>query len=121
MKVLIADDSVVVQQRLVKLISSIEGVEIVGQASTGAETISLVRSQKPDIVILDIQMPDGTGIDVLAKFKNDKNKPKFIVLSNYSTEAFREKCLVEGANRFFDKSTEFEKVINVLKHISKNS
>ena len=115
MKVLIADDSVVVQQRLVKLISSIECVEIVGQTSTGAETISLIRSKKPDIVILDIQMPDGTGIDVLAQFNKKKNKPIFVVLTNYAKQAYKDKCFVEGADYFFDKSTEFEKVVDVLK------
>ena len=65
-KVFIADDSLIVREHLVTMLDELTGVEIVGQAETGAEAISSIKNLQPDVVILDIRMPDGNGIDVAA-------------------------------------------------------
>ena len=65
MRVLIADDSEVIVQRLMALLAHVRGVEIVDQVGTVEETREAVRRLRPDAVILDMQMPGGSGIDVL--------------------------------------------------------
>jgi DNA-binding NarL/FixJ family response regulator len=117
MKVFIADDSAVVRERLTEMLSELPEIEIIGQAEDGLEAINLIEKLNPDVVILDIRMPRGNGIDVLQNIK--KNNPSLIVimLTNYPYPQYRKKCMKAGADYFFDKSTEFEKVTEMLKKL----
>ena len=69
MKVLVADDSTLVRERLVALISELEDVELVSQASNAGEALMMVRHSRPDVVILDIRMPGVNGLQVLEAIK----------------------------------------------------
>jgi len=117
MKVFIADDSAVVRERLIEMLSEFPEIEIIGQAQSVPESIESIRALHPDVVILDIRMPGGSGIDVLQNIK--KNNPALIVimLTNYPYPQYRKKCMEAGADYFFDKATEFEKVTEVLKKL----
>jgi len=117
MKVFIADDSAILCERLVEMLSDIPGIEIIGHARDVLESITSIRKLNPDIVILDIRMPGGSGIDVLQDIKKDKQAPMVIILTNYPYPQYRKKCLGLGADYFFDKSTEFEKVTELFKHL----
>jgi DNA-binding NarL/FixJ family response regulator len=108
--VFIADDSRIVRERLVTMLDELAEVEIVGQAENVAEAISAIRIVKPDVVILDIRMPGGSGIDVLQEIKQDEVAPMIIMLTNYPYPAYRQKCLQAGADFFLDKSTEFDQI-----------
>ena len=112
--IFIADDSQIVQERLVTLLDELIGVEIVGQAESGANTIKAIRNLHPDAVILDIRMPDGSGLDVLAAIKQDEVTPFIIILTNYPYPGYREKCLRAGADYFLDKSTEFDQIPAII-------
>ena len=114
MKLFIADDSTLVRECLVALISEIEGVELVGQAGDTREAIQGIQHSKPDIVILDVRMPGGNGIQVLEAIKKKKAAPVVIMLTAFPYPQYRKKCLEAGAEYFFDKSTEFERVAEVL-------
>ena len=113
MKVFIVDDSAILRERLMSLLSELKGIEIVGQAQAPREAINSIRKLSPDAVILDIRMPGGNGINVLQNIKKDKPSPIVIVFTNYPQ--YRKKCMDAGANFFFDKSTEFAKLIEVFK------
>ena len=113
-KVFIADDSRIVQEHLVTILDELAEVEIVGQAETVAEAISAIGELRPDVVILDIRMPDGSGIDVLQTIKQDDPAPAVIVLTNYPYPAYRQKCLQAGADFFLDKSTEFDQIPDLI-------
>ncbi len=117
MRVLIADDSEVVIQRLVVALTAVSGIEIVGQAGTVAEASQAVRNLRPDVMILDISMPGGSGMDVLESMKRDRVTPIVIVLTNYGYSQYRRRCLRLGARFFLDKSSEFEKVGEVLQRL----
>jgi DNA-binding NarL/FixJ family response regulator len=69
-------------------------------------------------VVLDISMPGGSGMYVLETVKKDRPVPVVIMLTNFAHDQYRQKCLQLGADYFFDKSTEFERVIEVLRGIS---
>lgn len=115
MKVLIADDSEVFVQRLVRALGEITGIEIVARARTGAEALQALRELCPEVVILDIRMPKGTGIDVLKGMQREKLMPITIVLTNFAFSQYRKKCLQLGARFFFDKSADFTQVSEVLR------
>jgi DNA-binding NarL/FixJ family response regulator len=114
MRVLIADDSEFIVQRLTALLAHVRGVEIVDHVGTVGETSEAVRRLRPDAVILDMQMPGGSGIDVLEGMKKDRLTSTVIVLTNHPYAAYRKKCFQVGAKFFLDKSSEFEKVAEVL-------
>jgi DNA-binding NarL/FixJ family response regulator len=117
MTVLIADDSDALVRRLVGMLADVDGLEVIGRAGTVPEVSRAVRTLKPDVVILDLQMPGGSGIDVLEGLKQDGATPVVpvvIVLTNHAGPQYRKKCLQSGARFFMDKSTEFEQIGAVL-------
>jgi DNA-binding NarL/FixJ family response regulator len=114
-QVAIADDSVVIRERLLQKLSQIEGIQMAWQAQNAAEAIAAFHQHRPEVVILDIHMPDASGMAVLAHIKKASPRTTVIMLTNYPLPPFRKCCLQAGADYFFDKSTEFEKVIDVLK------
>jgi len=114
MKVLIADDSCEVRERIKMLLSEVEKVEMIGEAENVQQAIEHIRQQGPDVVILDIKMPGGNGIDVLKEIEKNDQAPVVIMLTNYPYPQYKKKCMDAGADFFFDKSREFEKVIEVL-------
>jgi DNA-binding NarL/FixJ family response regulator len=117
LKVFIADDSLIVREHLVTMLGELAGIEIVGQAKNVAEAISAIRRLQPDVVILDIRMPGGSGIDVLQNIKQDSVGPMVIILTNYPYPGYRQKCLQAGADFFLDKSTEFDQIPNLLERL----
>jgi DNA-binding NarL/FixJ family response regulator len=116
--VFIVDDSPVVRDRLAALIAELPNVEVVGQADIAFEAIYSIRRLRPAVVVLDISMPGGSGMYVLETVKKDRPVPVVIMLTNFAHEQYRQKCLQLGADYFFDKSTEFERVTEVLRQIS---
>lgn len=117
MKVLIVDDSALVRERLEDMLSEVQKVETISQAKDPIEAIESLHELKPDIVILDIEMPGGSGIGLLQEMKKGNKPPLVIVLTNQSYSQYRRRCLDAGADFFFDKSTEFDKVADVLNQL----
>jgi DNA-binding NarL/FixJ family response regulator len=115
MRLLIADDSELIVDRLIASLESIKGVEIVETAGTVERASEAVRALRPDVVILDMQMPGGSGLDVLESMKRDQVRSVVIVLTNFAYPQYKRKCFASGANFFLDKSTEFDKVGDVLR------
>jgi DNA-binding NarL/FixJ family response regulator len=115
--VFIVDDSPVVRDRLALLLSELPNVEVVGQADIAFEAIDSIRKLRPSVVVLDISMPGGSGLHVLETIKQDRPEVMAILLTNFAHDQYRQKCLQLGADYFFDKSTEFERVIEVLRQL----
>ncbi len=115
MNLVISDDSPVVRVRLSHLIGELKNVNIVGEAEDVKKSIEIIEELKPDIVILDISMPGGSGLDVLKNIREKFLRTKVIILTNYSFPQYRKICMDSGADYFFDKSNEFDKVVDVLK------
>ncbi len=115
--VFIADDSQMVCERLVEMLSALEGIRVIGQAGNTRDAIYSIHELDPDVVVLDIQMPGGGGIDVLKHIKEDKPSTLVVILTNYPYPQYRKKCMDEKADFFFDKSTEFHKVKGVCSEL----
>ena len=115
MRVLIADDSSIVRGRVVSLLNELKEVEIIGEAQDVPDTIKSVARLKPEVVILDMQMPGGSGLDVLEKIKGEKPSPIVMMFTNSPYAQCRQRCMELGADYFFDKSTEAEKLLDALK------
>jgi DNA-binding NarL/FixJ family response regulator len=118
MRVFIADDSAVIVERLADLLREIPGVELAGHASDATEAIRCIQRIKPDAVILDFQMPGGSGLDVLRAIRPDRPGLYVLICTNYPYPQYREECLGAGANFFLDKSSEFEKIPAILRGLT---
>ena len=106
--VFLADDSMVLRERVLDMLRDIPGVEVLGCAEDGLHAIDCIRALRPDVVILDIQMPRGTGLDVLKNIRPVNGTPLMIVFTNFSYPQYRKRALDGGADYFFDKTAEFE-------------
>lgn len=117
MKVFLVDDSVVIRQRLKRLLVDVQNVKVIGEAGDAREAMEMILKQKPDVVLLDIHLLNGNGIDMLQKLKNIKPAPAVIMLTNYPYPQYRQKSFEIGADFFFVKSTEFDKIIPALNQL----
>jgi DNA-binding NarL/FixJ family response regulator len=114
MKVFIADDSLLFVERLTELLRDVPGVELAGQAGDVSESVRCIQQMKPDAVILDLQMPGGSGLDVLRAIRPNHPGLYVLICTNYPYPQYRKECLSAGANYFLDKSLEFEKIPALL-------
>jgi DNA-binding NarL/FixJ family response regulator len=119
LNVFIADDSAVVRDRLAELVAQVGGLRVVGQADDAPSAEDGILSTRPDVAIVDIRMPGGSGIDVVRRVRQSaENKPTFIVHSNYAYDQFRKACADAGADFFFEKGTETHRVSDALRMLA---
>jgi DNA-binding NarL/FixJ family response regulator len=121
MKVFIADDSRVVVERLADLLKEVPSVQLVGRAQDAPEAIRSIVKTNPDAVILDLQMPGGSGLEVLRTIRQSQPSVWVLICTNYPYAQYREECLAAGANYFLDKSAEFEKIPEILRELTKKA
>jgi PAS domain S-box-containing protein len=118
LRILIVDDSVTCN-RLVDMLSNVEGVEHVHAAASPLEATRAIHSGWPDAVIFDINMPRGSGPRILEALRTGGPRILSIVLTHDSTLERREACLQAGADFFFDKSWEFRSVTDVIARLAR--
>ncbi len=121
MKVFIVEDSADVLSRLIETFAEIDRVKIVGNADSEWEAIELILETKPEVVVLDLQLRQGSGLNVLRILRKSRMSPKVIVLTNHSYDQYFQQCMAAGADYFFDKATEFMKVQEVLGGLANGS
>ena len=118
LRVIVVDDSAILRQRLVGMLTELDGVEVIGEAEDRDRAIADITNLKPDVVVLDIQLRSGNGIEVLTEIKKAQVSPTVIMLTNYPYQQFRAKCMSAGADYFFYKATEFSKVKEVVERLA---
>ena len=105
-RVFLADDSGDIRSRVAEILRA-RHMDIVGEAETPQACIAAILGLNPDVVVLDVQLEGGSGLQVLKAVRERAPAVAFVVFSNNSGPAYRKRYLGEGANRFLDKSTEF--------------
>jgi DNA-binding NarL/FixJ family response regulator len=114
MKVFVVEDSLVILERLTKMLRAIPEVDVVGHAGDVREAIAGILATKPDIVVLDLKLAHGSGFDVLSEVHRREPGIDVYMLSNFASEPYRRHAERLGALGFFDKSKEFERVRDVV-------
>lgn len=117
MKLLIADDSLIIRNSLKKLIAAVVESDSVFEAVNVLDTIRKVKDVKPDVLILDLMMPGGSGFDVMKTVREQDYKIIVIALTNFATELNRKKAEEEAVDFFLDKSNEFSRVIEICNNL----
>lgn len=118
MNVFIADDSDILRQRLKRFIMRVPDIQICGEAAGISEAISLIHRLTPDVIILDIQFSDGLGFEIYDRVVTDSYRPFTLILTNYPTDRYRKMCRDRKIECFFDKTTDFEKIYQVLSSLT---
>ena len=116
-RTLIADDHALVRAGIRALVEKINGVTVVAEAGKGSEAKELITDLQPDLVLLDITMPDGNGFDVLLHVQKNFPETRIIVLTVHEAGEYAIRALREGAAGFLPKSaasTELEQAIQTV-------
>ena len=119
LSILLVDDAELITNRIVRLVKENGIPHTMRVAATSADAKKLFDSGDYDTVILDIQLPDKSGMDLLRYLKKHPFSPKTIVMTNKATRHYRRECRVLGSDYFIDKSVEFERIPVLLHEISK--
>lgn len=114
LKVFLADDHAPLRERIAALLRAVDGVRIVGEADTPAAVTSGILSSEPHVVVLDLQLTGGTGLEVLRAVHGSRPDIVFIVLTNHASTPYRRTCLACGASHFLDKSLDFDEVPRIV-------
>jgi len=112
-KVFLADDSRQIRERVNALLGAAD-MAVVGEAATPDTCIAGILDSHPDVVVLDVQLEGGSGLQVLKAVRSADPEVAFVVFSNNSAAAYRKRYLGEGAARFLDKSTEFDQLAQAV-------
>ena len=114
-RVLLADDHAILRHGLSNALQQEEDMEVVGQAPDGLSAIQLVREQSPDLVVMDISMPDMNGIDATRQIKRDFPKVKIIALSMHSAKKFVREMFHAGASGYLLKDCRFDELADAIR------
>jgi DNA-binding NarL/FixJ family response regulator len=114
MKIYIVEDSKMMVERITTTISPIPGVDIIGVSDNEQKAVSEVESLHPELMIVDIRLREGDGMNLLKYVKG--RHPEIIVamFTNYSLPEFKDRCMSLGADYFFDKSKDFYRIIKIV-------
>ncbi len=112
--VLIIDDSPIITARLRFMLESLSHTELVLYADSYAGALPLLQDYSPDIVLLDIHLPDISGIEVLQYIKKEYPSIVVIMMTNQAGPFYRNRCKTLGANFFIDKSSEFHLIPQII-------
>jgi CheY-like chemotaxis protein len=118
LRVVIADDSPAMRDRIAAFISLIPGLSVVGLACDGREALSQIRRLLPDIVLLDLRMPRMGGLGVLEALREERIRPTVIVLTNEDREPYSSVLLATGAHSFISKDTDMPELERLLRQLA---
>ena len=113
-RVALADDHVFVRDGIKSLLENEANIEVVGEATDGLEALKIVESCKPDLLILDIRMPNMTGIEVVEKLRSQNNLVKIVMLSMHESEEYVLKSIKAGADGYLLKGSSKEEFLKAL-------
>lgn len=118
-RTLVADDAPVVARQVVEVLQD-AGADVIGPASDGAQALRLWVEHKPDLAVLDFQMPDLTGLQVVQAIRAAERQAcaqdhcYIVILSSHTEPAIARQCLVDGADRFLNKHLDFEHLRDIV-------
>jgi len=117
-RVVLADDHVFVRDGIKSLLENEANIEVVGEATDGLEALIAVENNQPDLLILDIRMPNMTGIEVVEKLRTQNNLVKIVMLSMHESEEYVLKSIKAGADGYLLKGSSKEEFLKAVHTVS---
>lgn len=115
--ILVVDDHALIRKGLKQLLEDSQDLKVTGEASTGIGAINMVRVQHFDLMLLDINLPDKHGIDILKQFKSEQPELKIIVLSMYPEDQYGVRALKAGAMGYINKQGASDTLITAIRQV----
>ena len=117
MKILLADNSILILNRLQNIVLGYDKVTLTGMYRNGMDALIAMRETPPDLAIIDIKMPGITGLEVLHEIRKENKTMKIMFLTLYSSTHYRKKAMMDGADYFFSKAEDFDKIHLVIEEM----
>ena len=119
-KLLLVDDHQMLREALAAILAKEEDFVVVGQASEGRRALELVKEVNPDVIILDVSLPDVNGIEIMKQLAGLEQKPKVVVLSMYTDRSYVIEMLEAGASAYVTKVSAFEELARAVRAAEQN-
>ena len=117
-RVLIADDHAVVRRGLRQILEEAADIKLTGEASTGREVLRALRENWYDVLVLDISMPELTGLEVLLELHKMSPRPKALILSMYPEKQFAIRALKSGASGYLTKDSAPDELLTAIREVA---
>jgi len=116
-RILIADDHAVVRQGLIQIVSDTSDIVVSDEASNGREVLAKISKNKYDVVVLDVAMPDFSGLDILNEIKRENPELPVLMLSIYPEEQYAVRALKAGASGYLTKKVAPRELIRAIRKV----
>jgi len=118
-RLLVADDHKIMREGLKALIEKEPDIEVVGEAETGKETVSMTQKFSPNVVVMDIAMPDLNGIEAARKITKANTNVRIVALSAHADQHFIREMMSAGASAYVLKDTAYEELVRAIREVMK--
>ena len=118
-RIVLVDDQTLVRQGIRSLLELVSDVSIVAEASDGDEAVSVIRREKPDVVLLDLRMPKKDGVDVLRDLQGASMLPPTIVLTTFDDDEALLDAVKAGAKGYFLKDVSLERLTDGIREVAR--
>lgn len=118
-RVLVADDHPVVRKGISDLLNSAEGIKVVGEANSGSKALELVEELQPDVLVLDIEMPDINGVEVVCRLAEQSSSVKILGLSSYDDRGYISQLLSLGASGYLIKDEMTDNIVEAVRGVAR--
>jgi DNA-binding NarL/FixJ family response regulator len=119
-RVLIVDDHKVVRQGLRYLLEQEDGIEVVGEASDGLEAVSAARDTEPDVILMDVRMPNVDGLEATRRILDGRDSgPRILILTTFDLDEYVYEALRAGASGFLLKDTPPEQLVEAIQVVAR--
>jgi DNA-binding NarL/FixJ family response regulator len=113
-RVYVVEDAPLVRERLIEMLDATPGTQVIGAAERADEAIRDILERHPDVVLLDLRLAQGNGLDVLRAVHPAAPEITFYMLTSFAFEPYRQLAARLGAQDFFDKARDFERVRDII-------
>lgn len=119
LRVFVVEDSAIIRRRIIDNLTALGRFDVVGFAESEDEAVIAIKGLRPDVIVTDIRLKEGNGIEVVRQVRADAQLPypTIFVLTNYAYPEYQAQCTLAGADAFFDKSSEYDDFLDRLKRI----
>jgi len=119
LRLLVVDDHEVVRQGLVALLDRRQGFEVVAEAGTAAEAVEQARRYEPDIVVMDVRLPDGSGVEACREIRAERAATRVVMLTSYPDEEAVLSAIVAGASGYLLKQVRARDLVSALEAVGR--
>ena len=116
-RVLIVDDHAVVRDGLTSMLNREKDITVIGEATNGLEAVERARALRPEVILMDLRMPEMDGVEAMRKIREDTPDTKFLVLTTFDTDEYIFDAIEAGANGYLLKDTSREELFKAVRAV----